>query len=170
MLPGVRSTHSMGYLELLLISMISFLCAPLSAQYSEHAQTLSGIAVPLSSSLSVALSPNGSLTFEHRDDYDIVRKDRVLMDAIDLEVIAYDSVGVVSIPCKSGHAHCVQSTFFRMDQERRSSVLRLPTEDGNMATEALLQLIGQSLPDLVVSVETSSPPLRTTGIETDLDQ
>ncbi len=58
--------------------------------------------------------------------YGIVQKDQVTAAQLDAEAMRWDVQGELLVPCSSQYKHCVGSVNFKLDQERRSSTLRLP--------------------------------------------
>ncbi len=66
--------------------------------------------------------------------------------------------------------HCVSSTLFRLDQERRSSVLRLPVDNGVALLEMLERILGEVAQDFVVHIETPPDPYRITATDKNLDR
>lgn len=129
----------MGYHKRSIAILPLLLVVALKAQYGPLDVTLARATSLLAPHTSVLIDATGHLVFVQRDSYDVVRKDRIPLDALEVGSITLDASGTMLLTCPTDRARCTHSVIFRTDQEVRSSELRIQAPaDSIQANAALL--------------------------------
>lgn len=139
----------------------------LSAQSPSFDAALSNASKLLGSGTALSIDAAGDLVLLRNDDYDVVRKDRIAVQDIDVEAIMLGTSGSILVPCRQERPRCAQSTIYRADQELRSSVLRIPAPADPIVAGTAVTFLRSTLIDIVDVAdrlsETSTPSLRSSG-------
>lgn len=92
--------------------------------------------------LTFKIDDHGRLVVEHHDVMGIVQRDLVQVEALDRDAIHIDThLGSIILTCSTGFKHCIHSTLYRKDMDRRSSMLLLPVHDGEAPDTMLNEIM-----------------------------
>ena len=126
---------SMGYILRALLLLSALWGSLAMAQSTNVGTALARVNDQLAAELRFTCDDEQELTIIQSNAYGVVQKDHLSAAQIDAAAIQWDAQGDLLLPCSSQHKHCVQSINFRLDQERRSSILRLPVALNGTARE-----------------------------------
>lgn len=106
----------------------------------------------LGSDLQLIMSEEHDLSFLQSNAYGIVNKNEVAAGHLDVHAIRWSTEGELQLPCSSPYKHCVKSIHYLLDQEKRSSILRLKPA----LQEELSDQLAEALRDMLDAIAMES--------------
>ncbi len=116
----------MGYLLRITLLLSALWGSSALAQSTRVDTALDRVNELLGEDVRIVRNDEQQLTIIQSTAYGVVQKDHVAAAHLDATAMLWDAQGELLVPCSSMHKHCVKSINFRLDQEKRSSTLRLP--------------------------------------------